>query len=100
MGNVYPTLTTEEIAMMRRRRLSSNVSAAKLLSTVSHQSDHETKHIVLCSGSPSGCGACNHQLGVRAWEYLQERIQVGVDSREHFGSPWCRWTLSRPLFVE
>jgi hypothetical protein len=76
MGNVYPALTNEEIAMMRRRRISSNVSAANLLSAVSHQSDHEAKHIVLCSGSPSGCGACNNQLGTRAWEYLQERIQV------------------------
>lgn len=76
-GNVYPTLSQDQIAAMTRRRLTFNCSTEQLISK--HIAAHQAKHILLCCGTNcktacNSCGSCGYQTGQRTWEYLSKRL--------------------------
>lgn len=45
-GNVYPTLTQQQLDQMRLRRLTSNCNPAQLLTK--EPAAHQAKHIMMC----------------------------------------------------
>jgi hypothetical protein len=45
-GNVYPTLTQQQLDQMRQRRLTSNCTPSQLLHK--EPAAHQAKHIMLC----------------------------------------------------
>lgn len=77
-GNLYPSLSDEQIAAMTRRRLTFNCNTEQLV--CKQIAAHQTKHILLCSGinckaACSNCGSCEYQTGQRTWEYLSKRLR-------------------------
>lgn len=64
-GNVYPTLTQQQLDQMRLRRLTSNCNPAQLLTK--EPAAHQAKHIMMCRCATAGLGACCWQQ----WFYLQ-----------------------------
>lgn len=74
---------------MRTRRLAANCDPAALLARpVASAHDHQTKHIMVCSGATckAACGSClgsgasQAALGDRTWEYLRARLKVGREA--------------------
>lgn len=77
-GNVYPTLTQQQLDQMRQRRLTSNCAPEQLLHR--EPAAHQSKHIMMCSGSSctatcKPCGMTGAANGQRCWEYLSHRLQ-------------------------
>jgi hypothetical protein len=81
-GNVYPSLTREQLDSMRLRRITSNCAPAQLAQQTAAAHDHQAKHIMLCAGS--ACQACAQRDSSSAaalWEYLSHRIAQINDLR-------------------